>query len=105
MYFGIIFRVTKVCQKCLSVYPLHESLDTGKVEKESVGWVVYSCVLSVLRVLLNLTHDNGKGDIFCYTIATQGITSLPFSLPAETVIFGFHQECPGSLAYFKDFHL
>lgn len=54
-------RVTKVCQKCLSIYPLHESLDTGKVEKESVGWVVYSCVLSVLRVLLNLTHDNEMG--------------------------------------------
>ena len=54
------FRATRICQECLSRYPLLESIDTGKVDKESIGWVVYSCILSVLRVLLNLTHENGE---------------------------------------------
>jgi len=35
-------------------------IDSEKVDKDSTGYVVYSCVLAILRVLLNLTHDNGK---------------------------------------------
>lgn len=53
------FRALKTCQGCLSIYPLKETVSTGKVDKESFGWVVYSCILAILRVLLNLTHDNG----------------------------------------------
>ena len=45
------FRATRICQEVLSRYPLLESIDTGKVDKESIGWVVYSCVL-----LLHLGH-------------------------------------------------
>ena len=30
-----------------------------KVNKECAGYIIYSCMLSVLRVMLNLTHDNG----------------------------------------------
>lgn len=58
----------KMCQSCLSIYPLQENLATGKVDKESFGWVIYSCILAILRVLLNITHDNDKG---CVTIGEQ----------------------------------
>ncbi|OWF55247.1 wings apart-like protein homolog isoform X2 [Mizuhopecten yessoensis] len=53
-----ICRALKTCEQCLPVYPLVES---EKIEKDSTGYVVYSCVLAILRVLLNLTHDNEFG--------------------------------------------
>lgn len=56
----LAFRALRTCEDCLSIYPLKEKDATGKVDKESFGWVVYSCILAILRVLLNLTHDNGK---------------------------------------------
>ncbi|XP_053392626.1 wings apart-like protein homolog isoform X2 [Mercenaria mercenaria] len=62
-------RALRTCQCCLSIYPLKENVSTGKVDKESFGWVVYSCILAILRVLLNLTHDNDTG---CMRIGEQG---------------------------------
>ncbi|XP_069124106.1 wings apart-like protein homolog isoform X2 [Argopecten irradians] len=53
-----ICRALYTCEQCLPVYPLVES---EKIEKDSTGYVVYSCVLAILRVLLNLTHDNEFG--------------------------------------------
>ncbi|KAL4240551.1 hypothetical protein ACF0H5_001343 [Mactra antiquata] len=62
-------RALRTCQGCLSVYPLKENSSTGKVDKASFGWVLYSCILAILRVLLNLTHDNDTG---CQKIGSQG---------------------------------
>ncbi|KAK3101252.1 hypothetical protein FSP39_002172 [Pinctada imbricata] len=49
-------RALATCEKFLPVYPIQESVD-----KDSTGYVVYSCVLAVLRVLLNITHENEFG--------------------------------------------
>ncbi|KAL5018598.1 hypothetical protein ScPMuIL_004320 [Solemya velum] len=58
-------RALRTCEDCLSVYPLDKFSDMGKVDKESTGWVLYSCILAVLRVLLNLTHENAFGSTRC----------------------------------------
>ena len=49
----------KVCEDTL---PFNEVEDSGdkKVDKECPGYVVFSALLSVLRILLNLTHDHGR---------------------------------------------
>ncbi|KAL3877828.1 hypothetical protein ACJMK2_035472 [Sinanodonta woodiana] len=54
-------RAIRTCHICLSVYPMSENVETGKVDKESFGWVIQSCSLAILRVLLNLTHENEFG--------------------------------------------
>lgn len=49
------FRALGLCEKCFPVYPINSSDD-----KESTGFVIYSLVLAVLRVLINITHENGR---------------------------------------------
>lgn len=49
------FRALDLCEKCFPVYPINSSDD-----KESTGYVIYSLVLAVLRVLINITHENGR---------------------------------------------
>ncbi|KAH3861515.1 wings apart-like protein homolog [Dreissena polymorpha] len=74
---------------CLAIYPLVEDPQSHKVDKESFGWVIYSCILAVLRVLLNLTHDNDTG---CTKIGEQSsaietvllcILTLPQHIPVD----------------------
>ncbi|WAQ95349.1 LOW QUALITY PROTEIN: WAPL-like protein [Mya arenaria] len=65
-----LVRSLKVCRQCLSIYPLKEEKSSSKVDKESFGWVIYSCALAILRVLLNLTHDN---DVGCIKIGEQPV--------------------------------
>lgn len=49
-------RALGLCEKCFPVYPINSSDD-----KESTGFVIYSLVLAVLRVLINITHENEFG--------------------------------------------
>ena len=47
-----------MCENCL---PFNEVGVGGEtVDKECVGYTLYSCMLAILRVLLNLTHESSK---------------------------------------------
>lgn len=54
---NFLFSALYTCEQCLPIYPL---ADLEKVDKESTGYVIYSCILAILRMLLNITHGNGK---------------------------------------------
>lgn len=52
------------CQHAITAFPLEDDSDRpgdSKIDKESNGWIIFSCMLAVLRVLLNLTHENDYG--------------------------------------------
>ncbi|KAK2187106.1 hypothetical protein NP493_179g03007 [Ridgeia piscesae] len=52
-------RSLKVCENCL---PFNEvGVNDESVDKHCVGYSLYSCMLAILRVLLNLTHENKVG--------------------------------------------
>ena len=79
-------RALKICQKFLPIYPLP---DGQKVDKESYGYVVYNCVLAILKVLLNLTHENefactkvGEQEDFINTVLT-AILQTPQYVPQD----------------------
>ena len=45
---------------CETWLPFNEIVAVGdRVNKECSGYVVYSCLLATLRILLNISHDNG----------------------------------------------
>ena len=47
-----------MCENCL---PFNEvGVNDEFVDKHCVGYSLYSCMLAILRVLLNLTHENSK---------------------------------------------
>ncbi|XP_041362493.1 LOW QUALITY PROTEIN: wings apart-like protein homolog [Gigantopelta aegis] len=50
--------VLKVCQECISAFPVP---DDEEERKSSPGVVLFNCILAILRVLLNLTHENELG--------------------------------------------
>lgn len=57
-----------ICETCL---PFNELTTKGdKVNKDSPGYIIYSCLLAALRVLVNITHDNGQ------TVASSSHTYL-----------------------------
>ena len=37
---------------------------SGEADKECAGFSVFNCMLAILRVLLNLTHENSKFTIY-----------------------------------------
>ena len=39
--------------------PLQE-VESETALKEQAGWIVFDCVLAVLRVMLNISHDSGE---------------------------------------------
>lgn len=52
------------CQHAITAFPLHDDSERPgdtKMDKESNGWIIFSCMLAILRVLLNLTHENDYG--------------------------------------------
>ncbi|XP_062611782.1 wings apart-like protein homolog isoform X1 [Saccostrea cucullata] len=51
-------RALSLCEKCFPVYPINSS---ENIDKGSTGYVILSLVLAVLRVLINITHDNEFG--------------------------------------------
>lgn len=53
-----------MCEQSVSQYPVNVDTETLKVDKTSIGWAIHSCMMSVLKVLLNLTHENGKNLLF-----------------------------------------
>ncbi|GAB1600116.1 wings apart-like protein homolog [Argonauta hians] len=59
------------CQSTISNFPLRGDPDQSSetaFDKESNGWIIFSCMLAILRVLLNLTHENDYG---CTKIGSQ----------------------------------
>eukprot|EP00106_Octopus_bimaculoides_P014342 XP_014781784.1 PREDICTED: wings apart-like protein homolog [Octopus bimaculoides] len=59
------------CQSTISNFPLRDDPDRpseSSLDKESNGWIIFSCMLAILRVLLNLTHENDYG---CTKIGSQ----------------------------------
>lgn len=57
------FSALRHCQHAITAFPLEDDSDRpgdSKIDKESNGWIIFSCMLAVLRVLLNLTHENGR---------------------------------------------
>lgn len=47
-----LIRLFKICDSELTSYPVHSMTD-----KESVGFVIKECLMAILKVLINLTHD------------------------------------------------
>ncbi|XP_064608984.1 wings apart-like protein homolog [Liolophura sinensis] len=56
-----ICRALSVCEQSVSQYPVNVDTETLKIDKTSIGWAIHSCMMSVLKVLLNLTHENEFG--------------------------------------------
>ncbi|XP_013405547.1 wings apart-like protein homolog, partial [Lingula anatina] len=53
-------RGLKVCEGAMSQYTLSDT-DSKTVDKNSTGYIIFHTLLSILRVLLNITHDNEFG--------------------------------------------
>jgi hypothetical protein len=54
-----LVRLFKVCDSELTRYPVYSMTD-----KESVGYVIKECLIAILKVLINLTHDfNNKCEL------------------------------------------
>ncbi|XP_076458860.1 uncharacterized protein LOC143292454 [Babylonia areolata] len=49
-------RILRQCVEALPMMPLHEA-ESETVLKQQKGWIIFECLLAVLRVLLNITHD------------------------------------------------
>ncbi len=47
---------------CENILPFNEVVVDAKEkpDKECIGYVVFGCLTCALKVLLNLTHDNGQ---------------------------------------------
>ncbi|XP_046359427.2 wings apart-like protein homolog [Haliotis rufescens] len=56
-----ICRVLQACEDSMPMYPVTEDPEKNKMVKETLGYTIISCVLAILRVLLNVTHDNEFG--------------------------------------------
>lgn len=54
-----LIRMFKVCDYEIPLYPSHDEND-----KDSIGAVLRECLVANLKVLINLSHDNQKGN--CY---------------------------------------
>lgn len=55
-----LYRTLKVCENSMPFNEVEVDREQ-KVNKDCPGYTIYNCMLSVLRVLLNLTHDNVMG--------------------------------------------
>ncbi|XP_076441923.1 uncharacterized protein LOC143280963 [Babylonia areolata] len=53
-------RLLQQCVECLPTMPLQEVENEVEL-KEQAGWIVFDCLLAILRVMLNVTHDNEQG--------------------------------------------
>lgn len=53
-------RIMQQCIDCLLVMPLVE-VDDEVALKEQAGWIIFDCLLAILRVMLNITHDSEFG--------------------------------------------
>ena len=58
VFLCISFRTLRICETCLTFNNLEEV--GGKVNKDCAGYTVFNTLLAVIKVLLNLTHDNSK---------------------------------------------
>ncbi|XP_059142717.1 wings apart-like protein homolog [Physella acuta] len=56
-------RTLLLCQQCMPTYALHDNTETNKALKDLPGYTVLVCMLAVLRVLLNVTHEHKLGDL------------------------------------------
>ncbi|CAL1535656.1 unnamed protein product [Lymnaea stagnalis] len=56
-------RTLRLCQQCMPTYAMHESPDEDKTLRDTPGYTVLTCMLAVLRVLLNVTHEHKLGDL------------------------------------------
>lgn len=55
-----LIRLFKICDLELARYPVRSMAD-----KESTGFVIKECLIAILKVLINLTHDfNNKCEYF-----------------------------------------
>ncbi|KAL8559122.1 hypothetical protein ACOMHN_046170 [Nucella lapillus] len=55
----LITATSQILQQCVEALPMIplEEADSETVLKQQRGWIVFECLLSMLRVLLNITHD------------------------------------------------
>lgn len=83
-----LIRMFKICDSELTRYPVYSMTD-----KESVGFVIKECLIAILKVLINLTHD------FNNQCKSSGFVSYQyvFAILASTLIFLHHFVPPASL--------
>ncbi|KAK7113620.1 wings apart-like protein homolog [Littorina saxatilis] len=53
-------RMLRQCADCLPTMPLQE-VENEEDLKAQAGWIVFDCLLAILRVMLNITHDSELG--------------------------------------------
>ncbi|KAK0049292.1 wings apart-like protein [Biomphalaria pfeifferi] len=56
-------RLLRMCQKCMPTYTVQDSVEENKAVKDTPGFTVLTCMLAVLRVLLNITHEHILGGL------------------------------------------
>ena len=58
----VFCSILQQCVACLPTMPLQE-VENEAALKEQSGWVVFDCLLAILRVMLNITHDSGEESV------------------------------------------
>ncbi|CAG5122973.1 unnamed protein product [Candidula unifasciata] len=56
-------RTLRLCQTCMPSYKMLENVEENKALKDLPGYTILTCMLAVLRVLLNVTHENQLGNL------------------------------------------
>lgn len=77
-----VFRTLRLCQLCMPSYKLTESVEENKCVKDLPGHTVLTCMLAVLRVLLNVTHEH-RESCFIYLsfcLFTNGSAIVKFTV-------------------------
>ncbi|KAH9503996.1 hypothetical protein Btru_067513 [Bulinus truncatus] len=82
-------RILRLCQICMPTYTVQESLEDNKAVKDMPGFTVLTCMLAVLRVLLNVTHEHKLVDFdhshesSLMTTIVKCLTSTQWCIPVE----------------------
>uniref|UniRef100_A0A1B6FS43 WAPL domain-containing protein n=1 Tax=Cuerna arida TaxID=1464854 RepID=A0A1B6FS43_9HEMI len=75
-----LIRLFKVCDSELTRYPVYSMAD-----KESVGFVIKECLIAILKVLINLTHDfNNKSFGSAMMGGRQGVVEATLHILLQT---------------------
>ncbi|GFO38926.1 Wings apart-like protein homolog [Plakobranchus ocellatus] len=56
-------RTLSLCQACMPSHKVLENAEDNKAVKDLPGYTVLTCILAILRVLLNITHEHKLGEL------------------------------------------
>ncbi|BFZ03718.1 hypothetical protein BsWGS_06757 [Bradybaena similaris] len=79
-------RTLRKCQSCLSAFKLPENLDSSKAVKDLPGYTILTCMLSVLMLMINVTHGNRLASLEVASLmetVVQCLTVTVYCIPVE----------------------